>query len=370
MPSLDKVIASYLVFLSLYLLYALIISFNMMAGITALAKDCNTIAVVLLGYHYRRKSHVVLYCILAFIIFNDVAQLFLYPLEIAGIARVRFENIGGISLAKAGGFIDPAAFGFANFIGMLLADRFLPPKQRQFFVPFFFTFGILAFMTKSIFAFMAYFIYYCVKRRSKLLLLLVPFALTVGGGLIMFLHEQVSNRLDAYVWQERTTARAESYRVMMESLEDGNILGEGLGTFGGPSSIEYDSPLYQRYRFDWGGLVCATTDTYFPHLFVEMGLVGGILFLAIFILPLLSPGIPKENMFLFFAILIELFWESATEFYIEDVKMLFVSALVLFPLCHANFRYLPDSLFDDFPDNGHGFHPIYRLTEMPRQYCP
>jgi hypothetical protein len=77
------------------------------------------------------------------------------------------------------------------------------------------------------------------------------------------------------------SARADSYRVMTESLLKGNFLGEGLGTFGGPASVKYHSPLYSYYHFNWYGLgdILKTTDTFYPHLFVELGLIGGTMWL-------------------------------------------------------------------------------------------
>ncbi|MNL24573.1 hypothetical protein D3C87_1460160 [compost metagenome] len=85
----------------------------------------------------------------------------------------------------------------------------------------------------------------------------------------------------AFYITQGNSARSESYRVMFESLLQPNFLGEGLGSFGGPASTRYDSPLYQKYNFNWYGLEeqLATTDTLYPHIFVELGIFGGLLYL-------------------------------------------------------------------------------------------
>ncbi|MBE4158626.1 hypothetical protein HJ102_13755 [Vibrio parahaemolyticus] len=88
------------------------------------------------------------------------------------------------------------------------------------------------------------------------------------------------------------SARFESYRVMYESLTSGNFFGEGIGSFGGPSSTNYNSPLYQSYYFNWYGMQeqLNTTDTFYPHVFVELGLFTGIIYLSCFFYSLLFNG--------------------------------------------------------------------------------
>ena len=80
------------------------------------------------------------------------------------------------------------------------------------------------------------------------------------------------------------SARFEGYRVLKEEFENVIFIGYGLGSFGGPSSIKYDSPYYEAFRFNWFYTTNMNTiDTFYPHLFIELGLFGGIVYLSLII---------------------------------------------------------------------------------------
>ena len=80
------------------------------------------------------------------------------------------------------------------------------------------------------------------------------------------------------------SARFEGYRVLQEELENIIFIGYGLGSFGGPSSIKYNSPYYESFGFNWFYTTNMNTiDTFYPHLFIELGLLGGIVYLSLLI---------------------------------------------------------------------------------------
>ena len=74
---------------------------------------------------------------------------------------------------------------------------------------------------------------------------------------------------------------------MFDDLADFNLFGRGIGSFGGPSSVTYNSPVYPDTNFNWYYTIdLKTTDTFFPHLFVEVGFIGGLLYLLIILSPI------------------------------------------------------------------------------------
>jgi len=133
------------------------------------------------------------------------------------------------------------------------------------------------------------------------------------------------------------SARFESYRVMGEFLSQGQLLGEGLGSFGGPSSVIHHSPLYAKYHFNWFGMeeVLKTTDTFYPHLFIEMGLIGGFLFLLMLFVPIFqskNKDARKLNKF----IIITLLFDAIFSFSLSNMFMLSYTIMLFYSI---NYKY-------------------------------
>jgi hypothetical protein len=106
-------------------------------------------------------------------------------------------------------------------------------------------------------------------------------ALAIANGYLDSLVGVATAKISFYI-VDGNSARAEAYRVMFESLGKGNLFGEGLGSFGGPAAVKYGSPLFGEYHFKWYGLgnILRTTDAFYPHLFVELGFIGAIVWLC------------------------------------------------------------------------------------------
>jgi hypothetical protein len=148
------------------------------------------------------------------------------------------------------------------------------------------TFAILSTSLKAITAFLVYFTFRA-KSKKTIATLLIAIATTIFistyyHSLAKDILSTVDSKISYYL-TKGDSARYESYRVMFESLGKPNLIGEGLGSFGGPASIYYNSPKYNEYNFNWYALEekLSTTDTLYPHLFVELGLFGAILYLSI-----------------------------------------------------------------------------------------
>ncbi|MEM6517314.1 MAG: hypothetical protein AAF688_14105, partial [Bacteroidota bacterium] len=152
--------------------------------------------------------------------------------------------------------------------------------------------------------------------------------------------EELIVRIEVYV-TEGDSARAESYRVMLSDVLDFNILGRGVGSFGGAASTKYDSPVYEQVDFNWYKTIyLATTDTYYPHLFVELGIIGGFLYLLIILSPLLKRKYDKKVFLLLIVIYFALFFDSIFSFAMNNLTYLMLSLLLVYPVLEYQKRLL------------------------------
>ncbi|WP_158655209.1 hypothetical protein [Flavivirga eckloniae] len=152
---------------------------------------------------------------------------------------------------------------------------------------------------------------------------------------IVSMGESFSYRIKEYV-TEGNSARAESYRVMFSDFSDFNLFGRGVGSFGGPSSVSYNSPVYQEVNFNWYVTTnLATTDTYYPHLFVETGIIGGLLYIFILLSPMLLKW--KTDKFkIVFIIYFALFIDSLFSYSLNNIAFLAVSLTFIYPIYYMN----------------------------------
>lgn len=123
----------------------------------------------------------------------------------------------------------------------------------------------------------------------------------------------VQTKLDFYLLIGNS-ARFESYRVAAEVLAEGDLLGKGIGTFGGPASVKYGSPIYGLYDFRWFDTPgMNTTDTFYPHLFVELGLISALVYLVYCLFPLyllrgVSGDVRKGVVIILFGLVVDSFF--------------------------------------------------------------
>lgn len=143
---------------------------------------------------------------------------------------------------------------------------------------------------------------------------------------------QFKRKIDFYIIYG-DSARFESYRVMFDYILDGNLLGAGLGTFGGPSSITYYSPLYQEYNFFWfNAQSMNTTDTFYPHIFVELGLVFGLIYFIQYLSPLFFAIKNKKYVSECLLVLFFILFDSLFSFSLKNVTCLMCGPMLLFGL--------------------------------------
>ncbi|MDR3572042.1 MAG: hypothetical protein P4L81_07740 [Candidatus Pacebacteria bacterium] len=267
------------------MLVATVRSFNKSAAVEELSRFAFPIAITVTIYAYRTSLRPVIVTFIAVVISNDLFQCYAYAAHVAGLPALITERIDSGLYLRAQGWIGFfSEFSFMNFCAFVLCRRYWITRKSMRASWIFMLFAVLGLSFKLFPVVVAYFI---IERKNSFRTVLVVVVGTVTTAAAM-----VTGLLDKFVDVASTkvllyivagnSARAESYRVLFESFAGGNVFGEGLGSFGGPASVKYNSPLYSSYNFKWYGMdnVLKTTDTFYPHLFVEIGLVGACIWMV------------------------------------------------------------------------------------------
>lgn len=145
----------------------------------------------------------------------------------------------------------------------------------------------------------------------------------------------ISLRISLYI-TEGNSVRSESYRVMFREMGNNNWLGKGAGVFGGPASVEFNSPYYSEIKFNWYDtkwMGLTTTDTYPPHAFVELGTIGGILYFLLLLSPLFRTWIDsnyKMALVIFFCLMSDML----VSFSLNNLEYLFFSLVFVYPVLY------------------------------------
>ncbi|SFN46621.1 hypothetical protein SAMN04487989_101620 [Bizionia echini] len=348
-----KLIFLFLVFF-VFFIYAFIISFNIKAAIEEGIRYFFPIAILLYGYYNKDKLDLFINFIIAFAIINIVYQLSnYYDFYVLNVEKQWFyqefyaEKIGKFfywpattnGILRATGLVGFfGAFGILNFMAYWYTKLYYFGKRRTLFLYILFVGVFLSTSFKTIGFFIVTLL---VEYRKKLkYLLIVPFVLiilfiTAGSTLRKSILDSVSVRLELYV-TERNSARSESYRVMFDEFKSFNFFGEGIGSFGGPASTKYDSPFYEKVDFNWYGLESlVTTDTFYPHLFVEMGILGALSYLLLLLGPLLlHRKIHIKKLKALLLIYGMLFFDSLFSYSLNNLAMLSVTLLFVYPIIY------------------------------------
>lgn len=259
-------------------------SFNADAGTEEFLRFLFPVVITIALFAYRDRLDAVIAVFFLVVLSNDLFQCYFYLAYLTGLPLllpIRIDS--GLFLRAQGWMGFFSEFSFINFCAFVLCRQYRPTRRSLTMSWVFVVFALLGFSFKM-FATLA--IYpLIVRRASPRVWIMAGAALGLGvwviaSGYLDAFFNVAAAKISFYI-VEGNSARAESYRVMVESLAKGNLLGEGLGSFGGPASVKYGSPLYGLYHFNWYGLgdLLKTTDTFYPHLFVETGLLGALVWL-------------------------------------------------------------------------------------------
>lgn len=341
--SKDLVIATSL-FLPL-LIYGILISFNFFAALEATVRYLFLIVVLFYSFSVKNYAKLILTTIVVYAILNNVYQIFVYIQWLRGIPMWFYSHaeVDGrdiywsnttMGIARAVGLTGFfALYGFLNLVAFFIIKHLYHGKFKNTLLVIFFLglFASLSFKAIGVFAFILF-----ITSKYKLNFLIGFCVLSIASILVIpsktkDFGEQLIIRIETYI-TEGDSARSDSYRVMFEDITDFKLLGRGAGSFGGAASTKYDSPVYKEINFNWHGLNhLATTDTYYPHLFVELGILGALTYLIIIFTPFVN-AIPREKWLIMIAIYSALLFDSLFSFALNNLAFLMLSFVLIYPI--------------------------------------
>ena len=298
------------------------------------------IVALMYGYAIRDYARWLINAFIYFVIINDLWQIVNYINWVRGVDQwfyfhtpegIPYYNVT-LGIIRATGLVTFfALFGFINAVAWFLILYYYDGKYKKLFLGITLVSIMASLSYKTIGAFLVM-LFLLSKKKVKILAFLL-IGMIVGT---MIFPEKTTQfiynlrlRLHLYVI-EGNSVRSESYRTMLK--ETRLLKGYGAGTFGGPSSIKYKSPLYNKFHFNWYGMQwLATTDTYYPHLFVELGLLAAFLYLFFIILPLFN-RFPLSRQRAVYAIYFLLFTDAFFSFSLNHLPYLLASLSLIFPI--------------------------------------
>lgn len=283
---------------------------------------------IIYGFQLKSQIRSVLLILLSYVVVNDLFQLFHW------ILMPLLDQNYSHTIIRATGFVDFFDFfGFINLIALYIINhtkKLRLSKFNKFALSMFFSVFLLWSLSLKI---VVIFALYVLFLNRKLLLLAVP-VLPLIFIYKSSLQEALNIRINRYLLRP-ASARSESYRVLKDHYQDFFVLGHGPGSFGGPSSTKYNSYLYEEYNFNWyGEQAMATTDTFYPHLFVELGILFGLVYLcSCLILPLVLVKTLKAPLLILLTISIN----SVFSFGFNSLSYCFFSFMLIFTVSEAKY---------------------------------
>ncbi|MDV2962551.1 hypothetical protein [Shewanella algae] len=245
----------------------------------------------------------------------------------------------GLILRGQGLFGGVASFSFMNLVAFSLACH--GRKDCCFFYRIrylFAIFSVLAISFKLVpFVFVAMFVF---SEHKKAYLLFFGAVSSIVFlyffNEINLVYELLVKKINFYILVGNS-ARFESYRVMFELFYENLYIGQGLGTFGGVASTKYYSPLYLETNFNWYGLDefgLKTTDTFYPHVFVELGFIGAIFyFLSLFYF--IAVKVRRNAFKVYFVVVSAILFDSFFSFGIQT-SIYMICVFFMLPLLGFN----------------------------------
>ena len=326
-----------------FVIYGILISFNFNAAIEEVLRYSFPIIILLFGYAIKNKFILLLNFIIVFTLINDFIQIINYINWYRGIDQwfyyfasngTRYYNSTSGILRATGILVFFGLFGYINMIAFFLTRRYYFGKRKKLILTVFIISLLLSFSYKTIGAFLIvlFFEFKNKLKFFKVILFALIIALITIPSTLVIMAENASQRMYLYII-EGNSARSESYRVMLSEIANFNLFGKGIGSFGGPSSTKYNSPLYKELNFNWYNTTnITTTDTYFPHLFVEMGIFGGLIYLVLIISPLIKKKFNKGALASLLIIYFTLFFDSLFSFGLNNLAYLSVSLVLVYAI--------------------------------------
>lgn len=336
------------------LIYGIFNSWLLKAGISDGIRYLFPIAVLFYSYAIKEHFQLLLKFIIFFVVLNFLVQIINYLNWIRGVDQwfyyttytgYRYYNATAGIIRATGTVVFFGFFGFLNMIAFFLIKFYYKGRFKIALL------GISLFMLLASFSYKAFgpFLVILLAYYHRNLFKFVLGLIVAGITLFIALPERVTAfidnlilRIQLYITQGNS-ARSESYRVMWNEIFSGNWFGRGVGSFGGPASIEYNSWYYNLVGFDWFDakwLQLTTTDTYPPHAFVELGIIGGLIYFILLSIPLFQKRISKSYLVVL-AIYTCLYFDMLFSFSLNNLDYLMFSLVFIYPILQLNKNKLP-----------------------------
>ena len=327
-----------------FFLYGMAHSFNIKAALLEGVRYLFPISVLMYGFSIRKHFKLLLHFFIIFALINDVVQVYNYFQWLRGVAQwfylysdyygyhIYNQSSGIIRATGIVGFF--GLFGFLNVIAFFITRRYYGGKWKKWLLAIF---AISVFLSLSYKTMGTFIILLFIENRNKLKVfaaigVIFVLALVTVPKFMADIFKNLNYRVEEYVTQGYS-ARGESYRVMVDEIRRGNLFGRGVGSFGGPESVTYESPVYYETGFNWYTTTnLTTTDTYFPHLFIEMGLVGAIAYLLVLLAPLIFLRWKKTAYQFMFVVYFALFFDSLFSYSLNNIAFLMISLVFVYPV--------------------------------------
>jgi hypothetical protein len=328
--------------------YGIFNSFNFNAAINEGVRYLFPVVVLFYSYSIRNHFKLLLTVLIAFTLINDAIQLINYINWIRGVDQwFYYYGVNGMrdfhtssGIIRATGIVVFfGLFGFLNLIGFFLTKHFYIGKHKKLILVIFAISIFLSFSYKTIgtFLLLAFLQYKNKLKFFRVVLVIYIVAQLLIPSILMKMWGSLILRIQQYI-TVADSARSESYRVMFSEFANFNLFGRGIGAFGGPESVNYNSPFYDEVSFNWYKTTnLNTTDTYYPHLFVELGLVGGVFYLLLILSPIFMKW-PKSKLYIVFVIYFSLLFDSLFSFSLNNIAFAMISLVFIYPLYYFNFE--------------------------------
>lgn len=197
-------------------------------------------------------------------------------------------------------FVHPNLFGwFTAYVGIYAITKYKIYGNNKAMIAaiIFFSFSVLSLRFKSILGIiLVCVILYLLMNRKKALAYFIPFSLlfsllyiALGSSFIELLNLTVNRYINIDMFD---SARKALYMVSFWIAESHFPFGVGFGRFGGFVARDNYSPVYYEYGLNnIYGLSpenpMFATDTYFPNLLGELGIVGAFIFILMIVLTII-----------------------------------------------------------------------------------
>ncbi len=304
------------------------------------------IVALMFGYAIRKHARILVRLFVYFVIINDLWQVINYINWLRDVDQwFYYHTWNGIPYYNAtmgiiratGLVVFFSLFGFINAVAYFLIKYYYEGRYRKLFMWITFISVFISFSYKTIGAFL-FLLFLSARNKLKILSGIVL-------GLVMLtiifpeksseIVQDLALRIKFYV-TEGNSARSESYRMMFKHTK--LFLGEGVGTFGGAASTKYHSPVYEKFHFNWYETTwITTTDTYYPHLFVELGLLAAFIYLLLIVYPLIN-RMPVKRLRVVYYIYFLLFVEALLTFALNHLGYVMSSLALVYPLIYLTKR--------------------------------